>query len=658
MTSPPLKMLLSVSALFAALGGAIGRADERPSLLLDSIRPAGATHIGVTPLESIGEGHTWIFKIPAPRGQITTRTGQAIAFSKSAQRLVIRLAEIAVGEEEAVAALKNFPPEILKIKRLQIPDEAKIRAHFKNRRWIPIPISGELSELEIAAVDHLQVPGLGMETVYSRVYPQGKLFGHMVGYIGDSMPDQHGPVGSEEFLWPPTVGRAGLEKTLEKNLVGTAGKISRLFDEKGKVKNQEIARRPRPGLTVVTSLNFRMQKLAAQALARNSRPGAFIAVNADTGEILAMVSQPAYDPNEFLHGISTERFREIADDKEAPLFDRVVSGAYPPGSTFKPFVALAALDSGTVNGKETRYPGPPSLRIGGRNFKNWYRGTEPDMDVRYALLRSCNTWFYQVGIDTGPDPIYRSVKQFGLTQAPDIPLEGVSPGMMPKNIAVGDEQALANFSIGQGDVLVSPLQLVLAMSALANGHFVPKPQLILQLRDPLSDEVVFQNRPQKAHRLSFSEEDIDLVRAGMFGVVNHPRGTARGARMSRPRVYGKTGTSQWAEDGEKRSLAWFAGWVDSEDPKIAFVALSQGRPGEKLSGGGNAAPVASRFLSKVFSNPHTYAVNRPTKLLHPDPDLQNAAGYVDGQSEPVEIVLPPRRNTFGGLLRRLFGRRR
>ena len=216
------------------------------------------------------------------------------------------------------------------------------------------------------------------------------------------------------------------------------------------------------------------------------------------------------------------------------------------------------------------------------------------MDVRYALLRSCNTWFYQLGMDMGPGPLYRTVKLFGLTDAPAIPLEGVSPGMMPKGLTGSDHQALANFSIGQGEVLTSPLQLALAMGALANGKFVPKPQLIVQVRDPITDEVIFQNSTQVAHRLPFKEEDLDLVRAGMFGVVNHSRGTARGASMSRPRVYGKTGTS----DGNKD--LWFIGSIDNLTTGI-WIGYDDNKESELSSG--NAAYLWKKFISEIYKIP-------------------------------------------------------
>ena len=658
------------SALFVLVAADTAHAETRssleqlPAILEESIRPADSIDAGVTPLASVPKGHTWIFSVPAPRGLITTRTGQPIAFSKSSQRLVLQLAGMATTADEAVKVTKGIPAFLPEIANLSIPNEDKVRTHFKNRPWIPLPISGELSESEIALMARQKVKGVAMETIYSRVYPHGSLFGHLAGYIGETMPDQHGPLGTDEHIWPPSIGRAGLEKTMEKELVGKPGEISRLFDENGKVTNQEVSQRPRPGLTIVTSLNLRMQKLAAEVVARYRRPAAFVAVDADTGEILAMVSHPSYDPNEFLNGISSERFKEISEDKEAPLFDRAVSGAYPPGSTFKPFVALASLESGIVDGKETRYPGPPAIKIGNREFKNWHRKTEAEMDVRYALLRSCNTWFYQAGMDMGAKPIYDAVDRFALNQAPEIPLEGVSAGMMPRDIGIGDNQAIANFSIGQGDVLTSPLQLALAMAGLANGEFVPKPQLIKQMRDPISNEVVFQNSPQPMRRLYFEQEDLELVRAGMFGVVNHKSGTAPGAWMSRPRVYGKTGTSQWAEDGEERSLAWFSGWVDSESPRIAFAALSQGRPGEMLSGGGNAAPIASGFLKKVYGNPNTYAVNKPSKLLQPDPDLRNAVGSLVVKKtttpETTTIISQPVKSskpTWGGLFKKIFGKK-
>ncbi|MEM6279753.1 MAG: penicillin-binding transpeptidase domain-containing protein, partial [Verrucomicrobiota bacterium] len=540
-----------------------------------TLPPADSVDFGPTPMDSLPEGHPKSFRIPAPRGLIVSREGAPLAINEVKYRLVAQLPEIVKSGEDAAPAFQKLF-EVFEIPWLQI-SERELARHSEHRPWIPLPVTATLSEEDLAKVYGKLPPGLSLDPVYERSYPEGDLFAHLIGYIGDSLPDQHGPIGKVEYVFPPVQGRAGIEKTLDEDLRGIDGEIERLFDSKGNLLNQEISRPPRPGNTMVLSINLALQKKAEEALAASGRPGAFVAVDADTGDILAMVSYPSFDPNLFIGGIPETTYRELIDQEDAPFFDRAVLGEYPPGSTFKPIVALAGMEWGALNGLTTKYSGPPVVLIAGRQFKNWSSESEGLMDLRYAIMRSCNTWFYQAAIQMGPYAITDVSHRFGLGIKPDVPLPAVSAGHIPDPEGYGDLKSLANYSIGQGRVLVSPLQQALAMAALANGSHVPKPRIVLESLDPLTNDVVSRTGPEVAYPLNLDPIEIELVREGMWGVVNHGRGTAGRASMSSPTVYGKTGTSQWAVDGEERSLAWFTGWVDTKNPRIAFAAITHGR---------------------------------------------------------------------------------
>ncbi|MDF1656578.1 MAG: penicillin-binding transpeptidase domain-containing protein, partial [Verrucomicrobiales bacterium] len=607
---------------------------------------------GPTPMASIPKGHAKSFHIPAPRGLIVSSEGEPLAINEVKFRVVVQLPIIAANAKEAITALEELTAGVA-IPWLNISEHEMVR-HFQHRIWVPLPITPTLEKDELALI-HQQLPkGMSLDPVYERSYPQKELFAHLIGYIGDSLPDQHGPIGEVEYAWPPLMGRAGMEKTLHEDLTGIDGIVERLYDAQGNLLNQEIARPPRPGNTVVLSINLAMQKKAEEALAKTGRPGAFVAVDADTGDILAMVSYPSFDPNLFIGGIPETTYRELADREDAPFFDRAVLGEYPPGSTFKPFVALAGTEWGTVDGLETKYSGPPVVLIAGRPFKNWSSESEGMMDLRYALMRSCNTWFYQAAIQMGPFAIADVSRRFGLGAKPQLPLPAVSSGHIPNPEIYGDLKSLANFSIGQGRVLASPLQMALAMAALANGTHVPKPRLVVESLDPLTHELVDRVPPEVAHPLHLDPADLEWVREGMWGVVNHGRGTAGRASMAKPVVYGKTGTSEWAEDSEKRSLAWFTGWVDTEKPRIAFAAITQGRRWETLSGGRSAAPIAATVLRDAYQNPEQYLVTLPEGPPRPNPRL----------TMPLPVVVditPDEGRPFGrvgGLFKMLFGQRR
>lgn len=610
---------------------------------------------GPTPVTTNPDLEIRTFRIPAPRSLILSSDGYPLAINCVGQRLTIRLAESAKTPEEAVLRVREAQSQIEAFHPTISISDIEIGRHFTNRPSYPLALTGEIPKQARRKLLLALPSACSIEPFYRREYPQGELFAHLIGYVGVSLPDQRGPVGEVEYLWPPSEGRAGMELSLEKAIQGKDGELLQLCDRNGNVVHQEVVEAPVPGETIVLSINLRMQRVSMERLAASGRPGAFVAVDADNGNILAMMSYPSFDPNRFIGGISNTDYSALAGQIDAPLFDRAVSGAYPPGSTFKPLVALAGMESGAINGIETRFPGPASLVIGGRSFKNWSSKNEGMMDVRYALVRSCNTWFYQAAQEIGAAPIKSVSERLGLGSAPDLPLPSISPGNLPDSEFYSDPRSLANYAIGQGDVLTSPVQMAFAMAALANGEFLPKARLILEKRDPKTNAVTETIPPAIQHYLKMKAEDVDIVRDGMWGVVNYSNGTAKGAAMRNPVVYGKTGTSQWSTGGELRALAWFTGWVDATSPHIAFAAVTHSEGYEGLSGGRSAAPIASGVLRTLYAKPDLYAVTLPEGPTREQPQI------VASNPNPellIPIDITPQRRPQGGLFRFLFGRRR
>jgi len=627
------------------------------------------------PVESLPGLEAYLFAIPAPRGLICDRNGEPLAYSRTGRRCAVRLPDLAGGEkgsdlEERVRQLAGRLKE--EVPSVEVPDEDRVARHWKHRPWVPFPLSPELEEeeVEVLAPRIEDTPALVMEPVYTRAYTRELCSSHFVGYVGREKPDQHGPPGNGEELWPRFEGRSGLERALDEALRGEDGMISFLCEQNGEVKRRQMALPPRPGHTVITTISLPMQRLAARILQESGRSGAFVVMDAETGDLLALVSNPSFDANEFVPSIAPELYREWSARKDAPFYDRAVAGAYPPGSTFKPLVALAAMEAGVVHGTYTQFAGPPALEINGKVFRNWNGSHEGILNVHHAILRSCNTWFYQVGLNVGSQRVLQTAKEFGLGRAPRLPLQTVGAGNLPK--AHLDGRAVANLSIGQGELLVSPLQMTVAMAGLSRGRQIPEPRLVLEVQDSITGRVKSGGQPRRTRPLRYQGSDLADVLAGMWGVVNHPRGTGRAAAVSRPKVYGKTGTAQWAVDGKKRQLAWFTGFVGAEDPALAFAVLCEGRPGESVSGGGVAAPLAGTFLRTVYGSPGDYGVTRPA---HPRPDpmivastppeperrLRSASGFPLGifgafrhRLEERTYESRPRRSERRGL----FGRRR
>lgn len=577
---------------------------------LESAEPAQPSF--KAPLQSRTDLRVRHMRIPAPRGLVIDRRGEPLVQTRAARYLALRLFPYrrAGNPSKALATIRQQIGSIPELASVTI-DEKDFATHWKHRPEFPFPLTEPLRE-ELA--DRLAplvgaFPGLVLEKRFVRDYPAGPSAAHLTGYVRSSMPIQHGPPQDPELAWPGSEGVRGLEKSFESEIAGQDGLASRLFNDAGEPVETEMIEPAVPGKTVVTTINRAMQELAYQILEENKRPGAFVAVDSLSGDILAMVSYPSFDPEEFSQGISRAEFDRLESDPDGPLFPKAELGLYPPGSTFKPIVALAALDCGVIRGTLTRLPCTPYLTIQGRVFRNWSGEDEGYLDVRYALLRSNNTWFYQAGMLAGGDRLRRAAEVFGFGTAPEIFLPAAA-GSLPSAKNVSASQAVANFSIGQGELLVSPLQLAIAMAGFSAGNAVPKARLIQQIQDPETNEVLKHFPEETLNVLNTRPSDRDAVRAGMWGVVNHPDGTGKSAAHPLPEVFGKTGTSQW---NAGRNVAWFSGYVGSNSPRIALVAMVQGRDGESLSGGKNAGPLVGEWVRRIYAEPERYDVRNTRK---------------------------------------------
>jgi penicillin-binding protein 2 len=317
-----------------------------------------------------------------------------------------------------------------------------------------------------------------------------------------------------------------------------------------------------------------------------------------------MASRPTFDLNRFIPGISGEEFKALQDDPGTPLFGRAFQSAYPPASAYKPVVALAALDQGVVD-ENTLIDSPPYLRIGNHTFNNWTKVPEGAINVRRAIARSCNTWFYRVGIDTGASVFLNVSRRLGMGERSGLPLIGETPGLVPTNewmlknegrrILDGDT---ANMSIGQGSLLASPLQVAQMMAGIGNGATLPKLSLVSQVQDTRG-RVVQATRPERKNWLGVDDSAVEVVREGMRDVVSQGYGTGRSGNLTYTTLAGKTGTAQWGPPRLNQRLAWFAGFLPHDNPRYAFAVLYEGKPGQKVSGGRMAAPMVRNFFEPL-----------------------------------------------------------
>lgn len=544
------------------------------------------------------DARTITLKIPAPRGQIVDREGAPIAQNSVAYQVALQFRQFENADRDFVINWARTRLDAIAplVKNAVQKTDDEIYDHYVNRRWLPLLVSGPVDEKEARKIESKLSSGLVLHPIYKRYYPGGELAAHIVGYSGSVGKLPTGPINFNEPLWEEIEGRAGLEKIYDAQLTGEPGMKRLLFDENGNKLLEEQVKRPRPGGTLVTTLDLKWQRLAEKTLREGCRRGAFVVLDVITGEVLVMASRPSFDLNNF-------DFKLLEADTAQPLFGRAFQSAYPPASSFKPIVAMAALNKGTITEDTTIYS-PASITIGRTEMKNWTKVPEGSINVKRALARSCNTWFYQVGISVGPTTFLSLARRLGMGQRTGLPLMGETPGLVPddawmlknekRRILDGDT---ANLAIGQGSLLASPLQVAQAMAGIANGGALPKLQLIRQTQD-VRGRVVQASALERKDFLGVDAKAVEIVQQGMNDVVNGPGGTGHGASLSYTTLCGKTGTAQWKPTLDQR-LAWFAGFLPADNPRYSFAVLYEGRPGEVVSGGRMAAPMVKEFFEGI-----------------------------------------------------------
>lgn len=602
------------------------------------------------------DARTITLEIPAPRGMIVDRNGKPFAQNEVAYVVCLQFSQFENADRDFVInwARTRLDPLSQLTKKVIHKSDDEIFSHYKHRRWLPLHVTGQFSAKEASDLESKLGSGLVLCPVYRRYYPFGESAAHIIGYTGrvDKLPT--GPINFKEPMWEESEGRAGLEKLFDKELTGEPGTKKLLFDEKGNKLLEEQVRRPRPGGTLVTTLDQDWQLLAEKTLRNGCRRGAFVVLDAITGEVLVMASRPSFDLNVFIPYITGPEFKELNEDPARPLYGRAFQSAYPPASSFKPVVALAALNNGDVTETSTIYC-PAAIAIGNKVFNNWSKTPEGSINVKRAIARSCNTWFYQVGIDVGPSAFLGLARRLGYGEQTGLPLIGETSGLVPDNewmikhhgrrILDGDT---ANLSIGQGVLLASPLQVAQGMAAIANGQVRLQLQLISQVQDTRG-RVVRVMQPRRKKWLGVDYEAVEIVRQGMHDVVNAGGGTGQSAGLSYTTLCGKTGTAQWGPPSKNQRLAWFAGFLPHDNPRYSFAVLYEGRPGQKVSGGRMAAPMVRKFFEGIKDDiKDTIAPPKKALVVVPETDGAPVARPVEDDGPlkalPVETLDTGREN--------------
>jgi penicillin-binding protein 2 len=591
-----------------------------------SSSPAPEEETIVPTFETQKLARTYILDVPAPRGMITDRNGLPLAQNRLSYSLDITFpTPLEFTDAQAVSYVREKVSRAEKLldHPIKISDEAILR-HYHNRGIMPLEIATNLKESECDEINKNVPAGMMLRASYIRTYPNGRLAGHLIGYTGKTGRNPDGVIDNHETLWPETEGREGLEQTFNTILTGQHGEYKLTFDKDGRKTSDKLVTPPVPGNTVVTTMDLHLQEMAEKALEAKAKRGAIVIIDPNSGDILAMASWPTYDPNAFIPSISAEKFKALQADPDIPLLPRAFRSAYPPGSTFKIAVGIAALESGAVTPNDL-YECVSGIEIGNITFHNWKKGNRGALNFIQALTESCDTWFYQVGIKTGAQPIIDWALNLGFGAKCGIPLRGEVEGRIPndeymkathgRKILNGD---IANMSIGQGDVLVTPLQMAQAVGCIANRGTLYQTRLVQQVQT-VDNEIVSAYQKRAKRTLEISSTTLEQVRTGMIEVVNGGGGTAHQASLDGVEVAGKTGTAQWGPKNKERTAAWFTGFLPADEPQYAFAAVYEGDVGSKVHGGSAAAPMIADVFKQLYKS-RTQLANGSSRRRSPEPN--------------------------------------
>ena len=503
--------------------------------------------------------------------------------------------------------LLNLPPKDLK----PAFEKARAQPAFK-----PVPIRSNLSRLELAVLEthRYELPGIVIRVKPQRKYLRESLAAHVIGYLGEVSQKQLKLKKYKNYRMGELIGQYGLEWEYEPVLHGKRGWRLVEVDASGRVL-KVIKQVPSvPGNNLYLTLDIRLQKVAEEAL--NGKAGAIVAIDPQTGAILAMASSPTFSQGDFVKGITTRKWQDLLKNPLHPLENRAISGQYMPGSTFKIVAAIAGLEEGIIT-PETTFTCNGGYFFGDRVFHCWRKSGHGRISLHRALVESCDVYFYNIGRRLEIDTLARYSRALGLGQRTGLGLPNEKTGLVPtaewkkkrfhEPWVRGENLSVI---IGQGFNLVTPVQMANLVAAVVNGGILYKPYLVDRITDA-DGKVIKIFRPQVVRRLNFKPQTLALLKKALCGAVNEPRGTGRAARLKYVTVGGKTGTAQVVSLGGSREKikdvpykyrdhAWFVAFAPEDNPQIALAVIAE----HSGHGGSAAAPLAKKVLEAFFSLKH------------------------------------------------------
>jgi penicillin-binding protein 2 len=527
----------------------------------------------------------------APRGKILDRDGRVIVDNQPA--FVVQLTQENLKPEHLAPIAEGLHLDLDELK-------STVRRYAAGKRYSPIPIKRDLSPAELTFIESHRDPGTfpELELVQEprRLYPQDGLAAHVIGYVGEVSEQELNTSDFASYSQGDLVGKSGLERQYNEILKGVDGQRRVVVDVAGREHEVLESAEATPGQNLQLTIDLDLQAVAELAL--EGKKGAVVALDPRDGSVLAMVSRPAFDPNLFAAHIKAADWKALTSNPDNPLLNRAIQAQFAPGSTFKPLVAMAGLETNTIDENF-------SVRCGGganfygRFFKCWVKGGHGGVNLHAGIVHSCDVFFYTVGNKIGIDGIAEYAQQAGLGKKTGIDLPGEAEGLMPSSkwkLRTQREKWYAgetiSVSIGQGAVTVTPIQLATAIGGMANGGTWYQPHLVKMAA-----------RPDAARHENWNPDNIAKVVSGMYGVVNEG-GTGGSAAIPGITVSGKTGSAQRVSNDYRKSgkagdddkdNGWFVAFAPRENPEIVLAVLLEG--GEH---GNLAAPTARDVIKAYF----------------------------------------------------------
>ena len=557
------------------------------------------------------------------RGLVFDREGRVIAENLPAYQL-----ELVPEQVDDIDDTLSRLADLNLIRREDIPSFKELSRG--GPRFRPVTLKSRLTEEEIAnfAIQRPRFPGVDLQPRLVRHYPHGEAVAHAVGYVGALSTDDLKRLDPARYAGSSHTGKTGVESSFESSLHGYAGYRHLITNARGRQIPSDSSElldalpmdeKPGPGANIYLSIDLDLQILATQLL--EDRRGAIVALDPQSGEILTLVSAPTFDPNLFAVGMSTTQFAQLQDNPDRPLFNRAIRGSYPPGSTIKPILALAALETGATNlTRRTVCIGYFTLPESTHRYRDWKPEGHGPVDLHDAISQSCDVYFYEISQDVGIDNMHDYLDRFGLGSKTGVDIGSEHPGLVPSrewkraSFRNRDDQRWYHgetviASIGQGYMLATPLQLAAAVGALSTRGVQFRPHMVAAVEDVLSGERTL-TAPERLPDVEISNSFYwDNVINAMHDVLQGPRGTARAVGIGAPyQMAGKSGTAQVvsiAQDEEydeeeleerQRDHALFISFAPLDNPRIAVAVIVE----NGSSGSGVAAPIAKAIMDEYL----------------------------------------------------------